>query len=406
MGGIRYPAQMPMSCSLSALGMVNALGSDTARIWQRALAGDTGAMARRPDLTAGSQGLVGAVDDTALPRIPAHLQRYDCRNNRFTLQALEQIESEVTEAVRAVGPARVGVVMGTSTSGSRECEAAILHEYLHGELLPEFRYEQLELGGAAGFLAELLELGGPALSVSTACSSGARALASARSLLALGVCDVVLAGGSDSLCGLTSHGFASLKATAGGGTNPFSANRDGLNLGEGAALFLVTRETTGIQVLGVGETSEAHHISSPDPEGSGAAASMREALADAGVGANAVSYLNLHGTGTRLNDSMESLAVSNVLGDALPCSSTKPLVGHCLGAAGAIEAGLCWLAIGAASDDTLPLIPHRFDGVRDPELPPIRLVNDGETAAPGIVLTNSFGFGGNNCTLALGSAPS
>ena len=384
--------------------MINALGTERAEIWRRALAGDTSAMQARPDLTAGGQWLVGSVDDAALPAVPDRLSRYACRNNRFTMHALQQIETEVADIVRAVGADRVGVVMGTSTSGSRECEAAILHEHHHGSLLPEFRYEQLELGGAAEFLVELLALGGPALSVSTACSSGARALASARSLLELGICDAVLAGGSDSLCGLTSHGFASLKATAEGLTNPFSTNRDGLNLGEGAALFLVTRDGGGIQLLGVGETSEAHHISSPDPEGGGAAASMREALSDADREPADVCYLNLHGTGTRLNDSMESLAVARVLGTETPCSSTKPLVGHCLGAAGAMELGFCWLALDSASEGSVAIPPHRYDGVRDPELADIRLVGSDATTPAGVVLSNSFGFGGNNCTLAIGAA--
>jgi 3-oxoacyl-[acyl-carrier-protein] synthase-1 len=399
------------TCSLAALGMVNGLGNDCDVIWRRTLAGDQSAFRPRPDLAAGRGEPVAAVDDDALPKIPAGLARYACRNNAFSLAALEQIEDAVRDAIRAVGADRVGVVMGTSTSGSRECEAAILHHYAHGRLLPEFCYEQLELGGAAGFLADLLDLRGPALAISTACSSGARALASARSLLALDVCDVVLAGGSDSLCGLTTHGFASLKAVAPGVTNPFSANRAGLSLGEGAALFLVTRDAGGVQLLGVGESSEAHHISSPDPDGRGAAASMRGALADAGLAPSAVRYLNLHGTGTRQNDAMESLAVADVLGDATPCSSTKPLVGHCLGAAGAIELAFCWLALKAWAGDApqagLPLPPHVYDGVPDPELATLRLAGAGETArcasgdAP-VLMTNSFGFGGNNCTLVVG----
>jgi 3-oxoacyl-[acyl-carrier-protein] synthase-1 len=267
---------------------------------------------------------------------------------------------------------------------------------------------QLELGGTAGFLAELLDLRGPAFSVSTACSSSARALVSARSLLALGLCDAVLAGGADSLCALTTHGFASLKAVASDVTNPFSVHRDGLTLGEGAALFLVTREAGSIQLLGAGESSEAHHISSPDPEGLGALASMRGALADAGARPDAVAYLNLHGTGTRLNDAMESRAVAEVFGTQLPCSSTKSMVGHCLGAAGAIELGFCWLALRERRDGELPLIPHCWDGAVDPELAPIRLAGRGESVAapdPCLLMTNSFGFGGNNCTLLIGAAP-
>lgn len=398
---------MPTSCSLAALGMVNALGTDRETIWRRTVAGDQSAFAPRPDLAAGLEGPMGAVDDAALPRIPDALARYASRNNAFSLAAFHQIESEVREVVRAVGPERVGVVMGTSTSGSYECELSILNHSKHGVLLPGFCYEQLELGSTAEFLCELLDLRGPALSISTACSSGARALASARSLLELGVCDAVLAGGADSLCGLTTHGFSSLKAVAPGLTNPFSRNREGLTLGEGAALFLVTREDTGIQLKGVGETSEAHHISSPDPEGRGAAASMRGALADAGASPHDVAYLNLHGTGTRLNDSMESRAVDLVLGADTPCSSTKPLVGHCLGAAGAIELGFCWMALAERSNGRLSLPPHRFDGETDPELPAIHLVAEGESAeaaADALLMTSSFGFGGNNCTLLIGEA--
>jgi 3-oxoacyl-[acyl-carrier-protein] synthase-1 len=398
---------MPTPCSLAAMGMVNALGADPDAIWRRVLAGDQSAFAPHPELAAGGDWLLGAVDDARLPRIPDGLARYACRNNAFTLAAFQQIEDAVRDVVRAVGAERVGVVMGTSTSGSAECEAAILHEIRHGSLLPEFRYEQLELGGTAGFLASLLDLRGPAFSISTACSSSARALVSARSLLALGFCDAVLAGGSDSLCGLTTHGFASLGALAPGVTNPFSLNRAGLTLGEGSALFLVTRDAGGIQLLGVGESSEAHHISSPDPEGAGAATSMRAALEDAGLEAEDVAYLNLHGTGTRLNDSMESRAVAQVLGSQVPCSSTKPLVGHCLGAAGAIELAFCWQALKARQADSLPLIPHRYDGVPDPELAPIHLAQVGQVArASGAcaVMTNSFGFGGNNCTLLIGEA--
>jgi 3-oxoacyl-[acyl-carrier-protein] synthase-1 len=389
------------------MGMINALGPDAATIWRGVLAGDGSHFAPRPELTAGGSWLVGAVADAWLPAIPSALAEYDCRNNAFTLASFEQIEAPVRDAIRAAGPERVGVVMGTSTSGSSAFEAQVLKGGAGAARLPEFRYAQLELGGTAGFLAELLDLHGPAFSVSTACSSSARALVSARSLLALGLCDVVLAGGADSLCALTTHGFASLKAVAQGVTNPFSRNRDGLTVGEGAALFLVTREAGGIQLLGAGESSEAHHISSPDPEGLGALASMRGALRDAGAAPGDVAYLNLHGTGTRLNDAMESRAVAEVFGTALPCSSTKSLVGHCLGAAGAIELAFCWQALRERDAGRLPLIPHCWDGEADPELAPIRLAGRGESVAaegPCLLMSNSFGFGGNNCTLLIGAA--
>ena len=200
-------------------------------------------------------------------------------------------------------------------------------------------------------------------------------------------------------------GFSALQAVSDELPNPMSQNRNGLTLGEGSAVFLVTRESGGIQLEGVGESSEAHHMSAPDPDGLGAETAMRHALQDAGLVAADVAYVNLHGTGTPLNDAMESAAVVRVFGEATPCSSTKALVGHTLGAAGAMEAAFCWLALTEAESGELALLPHVWDGRRDPALAKLRLADKGERAtARGAVhlLTNSFGFGGNNCTLILG----
>ncbi len=396
----------PRACRLAAIGMVNALGRDPHEIWPRLLAGDQSRFTLDRERVPGRALWLGAVQGP-LPAVPRTLSAYDCRNNAMTLAAIEPIEDRLRDVVRTVGAARVGVVMGTSTSGVADAEAALHHQRVHGRLDPRFAYAQLEFGGVAGFVAELLELGGPAYTLSTACSSGARALASARSLLALGLCDAVIAGATDTLCGLTTNGFSSLQAISDELVNPMSVNRKGLTLGEGAAVFLVLREPGGIQLLGAGESSEAHHMSAPDPEGLGAETAMREALADAGVTPGEVAYLNLHGTGTPLNDAMESAAVARVLGTALPCSSTKSLVGHTLGAAGAIEAGFCWMMLAEAERGEIALPPHVWDGQRDPALPPVRLAAKGErvsVAGRALVLTNSFGFGGNNCTLLLGRA--
>jgi 3-oxoacyl-[acyl-carrier-protein] synthase-1 len=386
-------------CRLAALGLVNALGAGPDAVRSRLLAGEPSGIAPRDDLVAGLRLHVGSVD-APLPPVPARLAAYDCRNNAMALAALGQIE----DAVRACGARRLGVVMGTSTSGVSDAEAAIRHQIERGGLGPRFDYAQLEFGGVASFVAEHLGATGPAFTLSTACSSGARALATARSLLALGLCDAVVAGAADTLCGLTAAGFSALQAICDGVTNPCSRNRSGLTLGEGAAVFLVLPEAGGVQLTGVGESSEAHHMSAPEPTGAGAEAAMRAALADAGLAPGAIAYLNLHGTGTPLNDVMECLAVERVFGRALPSSSTKPLVGHTLGAAGAMEAAFCWLVLDAAADGALPLPPHRWDGERDPEIPDVHLVSKGETAlyrgAPH-VMTNSFGFGGNNCTLVL-----
>lgn len=395
--------QLRRPARLRALGIETALGSGPDATWCGLLARDVSGFSRRDDLVPGRRLLVADVK-RALPAVPAALAHHASRNNALTLAALEPIESEVRDAIRSVGAERFGVVMGTSTSGASDTERALTALRATGRLPAWFDYAQLELGGAAAFPADLLGTHGPAYAISTACSSGARALASARSLLALGLCDAVLAGATDTLCGLTTNGFASLHALSDDPPNPMSANRSGLVLGEGSALFLVTREADGIQISGVGESSEAHHMSAPDPDGAGAEAAMRAALADAGLSPGDIAYANLHGTATPQNDAMESLAFARVLGDGVPASSTKALVGHALGAAGAIEAGFCWLVLDRAAPGALRPIPHVFDGVPDPTLPALRLVLDEKPVPVGRkahVLSNSFGFGGNNCTLVL-----
>jgi 3-oxoacyl-[acyl-carrier-protein] synthase-1 len=384
---------------------VNALGRTRKEIAARLFAGDTSGLELRSDFVPERPIWVGSVRGE-LPAIPESLARFACRNNQLALAALEPIGAEVAAALARFGPARIGVVLGTSTSGVGDAEAAIRVRERTGSLAREFFYDQLEFGGLARFVAELIGARGPAYTLSTACSSGARALATARSLLRLGACDAVVSGAADSLCGLTTNGFSALGAISERVTNPFSVNRDGLTLGEGSALFLVTPEPGGVQLVGVGDSSEAHHMSAPDPEGRGAETAMRGALDDAGLTGADIAYLNLHGTGTPQNDSMEAAAVARVLGPEIPCSSTKPLVGHALGAAGALEAAFCWLVLAERSGDSLPLPPHVWDGQRDPALAPLHFVAKGERAKVGPrahVMTSSFGFGGNNCTLVLAS---
>jgi 3-oxoacyl-[acyl-carrier-protein] synthase-1 len=204
---------------------------------------------------------------------------------------------------------------------------------------------------------------------------------------------------------LTANGFTALQAVSDCPSNPFSANRSGFNLGEAAALFLLTGAPDGIQLLGVGESTDAHHMSAPHPEGIGAEVAMRAALEDAALVPDRIAYLNLHGTGTPLNDAMESKAVARVFDSSPPSSSTKPVFGHTLGASGALELAVCWLMLQARSDDEMLLPPHCWDGVPDPEIPPLRLVGRGErvpAAKPVALMSNSFGFGGNNCTLIVG----
>jgi 3-oxoacyl-[acyl-carrier-protein] synthase-1 len=229
-------------------------------------------------------------------------------------------------------------------------------------------------------------------------------MASAARLLKAGMADAVITGGADSLCRFTVAGFGALGSVSEQRCNPFSANRNGINIGEGAALFLMTREPGPVRLAGWGETSDAHHMSAPDPEGKGAERAIREALVRAGIDASDIDYVNLHGTATPQNDAMEAGAVQRTLGIDVPCSSTKPLTGHALGAAGAIEAALCWIALTRNQEHRLP--PHWWDGVVDPAIAPIRLVRPRERANAALryALSQSFAFGGSNAALILGAA--
>jgi 3-oxoacyl-[acyl-carrier-protein] synthase-1 len=385
---------------LHDLGIICALGEGKAEVLAAWLAGQCPQPAPVPWLDTSIHALSVA---TALPLIPPGLSRYDCRNNRILLAALAQIEPAARQSIQRYGVERVGLVLGTSTSGIAEGERAVGVLSATGQMSAAYHYKQQELGGAAEFLARYLGLQGPAYTVSTTCSSSANALASARRLLRLGVCDAVVAGGGDALCGTALEGFAALGAVSKTRCNPFSKNRDGTTIGEGAALFLMSLEPSAIALLGVGANADAYHISAPRPDGSRALAAMQAALEDAGLSPEAVDYINLHGTATPQNDAMESLAVARLFGDATACGSSKPATGHCLGAAGAIEAGLCWLLLsGLNLNQRLP--PHLWDGAADPAMPPLGLITlDRQGLKPlQYCLSNSFAFGGNNVSLLIG----
>lgn len=387
---------------LSALGLVNALGYGRDEIARRLFAGDGSGLTKESCWRAdGGDALVGRVA-SELPIMPAHLVRHNSRNNRLLLASLEQIRTEVDEAISRFGRSRIGVVIGTSTSGIAEGEPAIAEWSQQGALPKNFYYTQQEIGASAPFLAEYLGLLGPAYTVSTACTSSAKALVSARLLLNAGICDAVLAGGADSLCRLTVSGFAALESVSPVRCNPMSLNRCGINIGEGSVLFLVTRQDAPIALLGCGETSDAHHMSAPEPNGRGAERAMQSAMSDAGVTEKDIAYVNLHGTATQKNDEMESRAMHRVFPDGVPASSTKPLTGHMLGAAGATEAAFCWLAL---AGDNANLPPHVWDEIPDPSLPQLHLVKAGECMnqqGRRILLSNGYAFGGSNVSLVIG----
>ena len=405
-----------MSTYLNALGLICALGHDKQTVAEALFAGDAAGMQAQDGWVTGRSLTVGAVS-AELPAMPAGFAFELSRNNQLLLAAALQIEAPIRAAIARYGAERVGLVLGTSTSGIDEASQSIARFVNEGALPDHYHYAQQEMVAPARFLSDWLGLRGPHYSISTACTSSARALLSAQRLLDQGFCDAVICGGVDSLCRLTLNGFSALEAVAAERCNPFSSNRNGINIGEGAALFLMTREPLStepaarsgvpIALLGGGASSDAHHISAPQPEGLGAQQAMRKALAAAGLQAGDIDYLNLHGTATRHNDAMESLAVHALFPNGLPCSSSKPLTGHTLGAAGALEAAFCWLSLSQYNPNNL-LPPHLWDAEADPELPALQLVQQGARMARSQdrrLMSNSFAFGGSNISLILGDAP-
>ncbi|MBU9452506.1 beta-ketoacyl-[acyl-carrier-protein] synthase family protein [Burkholderia multivorans] len=386
---------------LSAPGMINALGATTEDIVAALRAGTAPGMGPRSDVAGG--GWVGRAVSTLDVAPPATLAHFDCRNNRLLLAALAQIRPGIDAAIERYGPRRIGVVIGTSTSGIQAAEHALAQRAATGAMPPGFDYRQMEIGTAAPFVRAVLGVTGPAYTLSTACTSSAKAFAAARRLLRLKLCDAVVVGGADSLCELTLQGFASLESVSPTRTNPMSRNRNGINIGEGAALFLMGRDETAVRLAGVGESSDAHHISAPDPAGHGAEDALRAALADAGVASSAIGYVNLHATATRLNDEMEANVTARVFPHGVPASGTKPLTGHMLGAAGATELGFAWLVLARG----IPLPRHHWDGERDAALPALDLVDGdrhlGSDATGRYAMSNSFAFGGSNASLILGA---
>jgi 3-oxoacyl-[acyl-carrier-protein] synthase-1 len=380
---------------IQALGIVSPLGHGLEATRRALFAGDTSGMKVESGWLPNASACVGRVM-AELPPLPAPLEEWDCRNNRLLAAAAAQIRPAIDAALARHGAKRVALVIGTSTSGIASGEDAMAAKIRDGVFPPAFSYKQQEIGATAPLGARLLGVRGPAYTVSTACTSGAKALLAARRLLDLGLADAAIAGGVDTLCRLTVGGFASLESTSPQRCNPLSRNRNGINIGEGAALFLLGREEAAVRLAGGGESSDAHHLSAPDPQGAGAETAMRAALADAGAKPADIGYVNLHATATRKNDEMESRVMARVFPAGTPVSGTKPLTGHALGAAGALEAAFCWLAL---TDGLLP--PHVWDGEADPELPALRVAAKGERLASRMVMSNSFAFGGSNASLIL-----
>ena len=383
---------------LQAQSCVCALG-DTPEAIRAGLWADTPGGVAPTDLhTPGRVLHLGAVH-APLPSLDVLPVKQRSRNNALLLAALAPLRARVQAAVDRFGPHRLAVVLGVSTAGLDEGVAAVRQRQAGLGWPAGYDYALQEMGNAAQCVAGQLGITGPAYAISTACSSGAKAIATGARLLRSGAVDAVVAGGGDALTGFTIAGFSALDAVSAERCNPLSANRRGINIGEGAALFLMGRDEGPVRLSGWGESADAHHMSAPEPTGRGAAEAMQRALARAGVVAADVDYVNLHGTATEQNDAMESLAVQRVLGGDVAVSSTKPLTGHTLAAAGAIEAAFAWHTLVDNPTGRLPV--HWWDGVADPALPALRAVAPGTALGRPVrhVLSNSFAFGGSNAAL-------
>ena len=336
-----------------------------------------------------------------LAPLPDELAAFDSRNNRFVAQGLAQLAEPLAAAREQWGPERVGICVGSSTAAMDEIERAYLQHAKTGAVPDGF--DVLSRGSCEGLVRALRGLSGcqgPATIVSNACASSSKVFASTRRWLDADFVDAVLVGGADSLCQMTLRGFGSLGLLSDEPCCPFSKERRGINIGEGAAFALLERRGEGPRLLGAGESSDAHHMTTPDPEGRGAQAAMAAALADAGVSAKDVGYVNAHGTGTRFNDAMEARAIRAALGaDADPVVvSTKGYVGHTLGAAGATEAIFVLEALqGGWTPASVGAAPV------DPEFG-LHVPAEACELDLRVALSNSFAFGGSNVSLVFGAA--
>ena len=350
---------------------------------------------------------IGEVDGVDAIVMRPGLQDYDCRNNRLSQLAIGQDGfAEAVEAVAAkYGRHRIGVFIGTSTSGILQTELAYRRrDPATGALPSDFIYSTTHNSfSPADFAQRFFALEGPAVAISSACSSSAKVFASARRMIEAGVIDAALVGGVDSLCLTTLYGFNSLGLTSSAPCRPFAVDRSGISIGEAAAFALLERpadslDADAVLLTGIGESSDAYHMSSPHPDGIGAKTAMEQALAAAHLEPGAIDYINLHGTGTTTNDASEGKAVAALFGASTPCSSTKGATGHTLGAAGGVEAVICALALRHG------LMPA---GLNTTQLDPaigIDYLLDNRERWIDHVLSNSFGFGGTNCSLVFSRA--
>jgi len=383
--------------AITAFTATSALGRGTGAMLEALRRGASGLKPNDFD-RAELRAWIGRVAGLEDKPVTGALAEFDCRNNRLAQLGLEQdgfIEA-VSRARAQYGAKRVAVLLGTSTSGILQTELAYRSRDSQGGLPKDFDYRHAQnLFSVTDFVRRSLGLEGPAMTISTACSSSAKVFASATRYIEAGVADAAVVGGVDSLCLTTLHGFTSLQLVSDEPCRPFDAARKGMSIGEAAGYALVegSSSTAGLKLVGYGESSDAYHMSTPQPEGEGALAAMRQALERAGLEAAAIDYVNAHGTATPANDRAEDRALVRLFGNEVPVSSTKGWTGHTLGAAGIIEAIVCFLAL---EHDFIPATLN--SSAVEPGLES-QIVLQNRSAQVRRALSNSFGFGGSNCSL-------
>lgn len=390
---------------ITAYALANGLGRNTEEVLSRLRAGE----ANFSPMPAGTpfEGVCGALSDP-LPELPDSLQRIDSRNNRIARLVLDELSEPIAAAVARFGAARVGIAVGSSTGSMDEAEQVFAAHARTGRLPDGFDFQpQLGLETLVTTIRALTGIAGHSTIVSTACSSSGKVFACARRWLELDLVDAVLVGGVDSLCQMTLRGFTALGVLSPVPCRPFSAERSGINIGEGGALLLLEREGAGPRLFGVGESSDAHHMTAPEPEGLGARLAIERALAMAGLEASEIGHVNAHGTGTVQNDAMEAKAIRSALGREVTVVSTKAYTGHLLGAAGATEAIFALQALPGAgvvrSGDLEAWVPASLgaDPI-DPEID-LDIPLEAVSSPARFVLSNSFAFGGNNVSVLFGA---
>lgn len=383
---------------INDFALINALGDNLEDISVNLFAGSQKGFVERDDILPDASVFVAEVS-SQLPEVTAYPAHFHSRNNQLALQAYQQIAATVESLKLKYSAPRLGVILGTSTSGIAQGEWAMAVKQQTGQFPQEYDYRVQEISNLAEFISLVAGLPGVSITISTACSSSAKTFITASELISAGVIDAAIVGGVDSLCAMTVNGFTALQSTSSGICKPSSVNRDGINVGEGAALAVISREKSDLRLFAGGESSDAHHMSAPHPEGLGAIDAIQQALDKAKLSHQQIDYINLHGTATPKNDSMEALAVASLFPHQPFASSSKGCIGHTLGAAGATEIGFCCLVLRQQK-----LVPHVWDNEVDSTLPVLNLVknstdNNGEIR---YCLSNSFAFGGNNVSLIVG----